>query len=88
MLKIDRSFVHRLTESKRAPSLVASVVQFHMIGLEPLVEGVETMYQRRLLVEQGCRDGKGFPLSRPFPQTRSRRSTAATNQATAESPDG
>jgi EAL domain-containing protein (putative c-di-GMP-specific phosphodiesterase class I) len=68
MLKIDRSFVQELDESKHARNLVASVVQLaRTLSLEPLAEGVETEEQRQFLLEQGCLYGQGFLFSRPLP---------------------
>jgi diguanylate cyclase (GGDEF)-like protein/PAS domain S-box-containing protein len=68
MLKIDRSFIQDLSESRHARDLVASTIQLaHTLGLEPLAEGVETEEQRRFLLEHNCRYGRGFLFSRPVP---------------------
>jgi EAL domain-containing protein (putative c-di-GMP-specific phosphodiesterase class I) len=68
MLKIDRSFIQDLSESRHARDLVASIIQLaRTLGLEPLAEGVETEEQRRFLLEHNCRYGQGFLFSRPVP---------------------
>ena len=68
MLKIDRSFIQKLSENEDARTLVASIIQLaHTLGLEPLAEGVETEAQRRYLLDQNCRFGQGFLFSQAVP---------------------
>ncbi len=67
-LKIDRSFVRDLPHDAEAASIVTAIVQLAKnLGIKPLAEGIETLAQRRFLVEQGCDLGQGFHFSRPVP---------------------
>ena len=68
LLKIDRSFVRDLPHDAEAASIVTAIVQLaRNLGIRPLAEGIETLAQRRFLVEQGCTLGQGFHFSRPVP---------------------
>jgi EAL domain-containing protein (putative c-di-GMP-specific phosphodiesterase class I) len=68
LLKIDRSFVRDLPHDAEAASIVTAIVQLAKnLGIRPLAEGIETLAQRRFLVEQGCTLGQGFHFSRPVP---------------------
>ncbi len=66
VLKIDRSFVQRATQSKAGESIVVAIVGMgHALGLTVLAEGVETKEQARLLASLGCDQAQGFGISRP-----------------------
>lgn len=66
LLKLDRSFLHTLTEDTASRALVSLVLGLaEPLTVEVLVEGVETEAQRDLLVELGCRRAQGFLFSRP-----------------------
>jgi len=61
ILKIDRSFVSRLTESGDGPALARAVVMLgETLGLETIAEGIEQEHQVAELVELGCVAGQGF----------------------------
>ncbi len=67
-LKIDRSFVHDMTDDPDDQILCeAIIVMAHKLGLKVIAEGVETMRQRDLLFAMGCDYGQGFLFSRPLP---------------------
>jgi diguanylate cyclase (GGDEF)-like protein/PAS domain S-box-containing protein len=67
-LKIDRSFVRDVPDSRRASDLVAAIVQLAgNLGLQPLAEGIETEAQVEFLLAQECRLGQGYLFSRPVP---------------------
>lgn len=67
-LKIDRSFVAQITESKRAATIVASTVQLgRELGLTVVAEGVETEEAWHALGRLGCHVVQGFFLARPMP---------------------
>jgi len=67
-LKIDRSFVSDLPHDGDAASIVRTIIQLaHNLGIDPLAEGIETLAQRRFLVEHDCRLGQGFHFSKPVP---------------------
>jgi EAL domain-containing protein (putative c-di-GMP-specific phosphodiesterase class I) len=61
ILKIDRSFVSRLTEAGDGPELARAVVMLgDTLGLETVAEGIEQEDQVAELVELGCVAGQGF----------------------------
>ncbi|MBA5606610.1 EAL domain-containing protein [Duganella sp. FT3S] len=67
VLKIDRSFVHRI--DSHAPDLAlceAIVAMAHKLGMTVVAEGVETARQRELLVAAGCDYGQGYLFAPPM----------------------
>ncbi|MDH4258957.1 MAG: EAL domain-containing protein [Gammaproteobacteria bacterium] len=61
ILKIDRSFVSRLTETGDGPELARAVVMLGAtLGLETIAEGIEHEEQVAELLELGCVAGQGF----------------------------
>jgi len=67
-LKIDRSFVKDLEESKDARAVVEAVVRLaHALELRVVAEGVETEGQRDILVRLGCDELQGFLFAGPMP---------------------
>jgi EAL domain-containing protein (putative c-di-GMP-specific phosphodiesterase class I) len=67
ILKIDRSFVHRLQSGKRegesqdAVALAKAILSLAAaLGLETVAEGIEAESQRRTLLALGCRTGQGY----------------------------
>jgi diguanylate cyclase (GGDEF)-like protein len=67
-LKIDRSFVSALGRSANGGVIVQAIVGLgRALGLNVLVEGVETEEQRVLLRLAGCDEMQGFLFARPAP---------------------
>ena len=67
-IKIDRSFVAEMLDSKRALSIVQAVISLaHGLDLQVVAEGVETEAQLALLSEKGCTQAQGYLLGRPMP---------------------
>jgi diguanylate cyclase (GGDEF)-like protein/PAS domain S-box-containing protein len=65
ILKIDRSFVSRLTELDDGPELARAVVTLgKTLGLETVAEGIEHEDQVAKLLELGCVAGQGFLFAR------------------------
>src|SRR5688572_13643600 len=65
ILKIDRSFVGRLTEQDDGPELARAVVMLgETLGLETVAEGVEHEEQVEKLLELGCVAAQGFLFAR------------------------
>jgi EAL domain-containing protein (putative c-di-GMP-specific phosphodiesterase class I) len=65
-LKIDRSFVGRLTEQEGTHSIVQAIVELgHSLGLKVVAEGVETPDQLRILSRLGCDLMQGYLFARP-----------------------
>ncbi len=61
ILKIDRSFVSRLTNSENGPELARAVITLgETLGLDTVAEGIELEPQVTSLLELGCVAGQGF----------------------------
>jgi diguanylate cyclase (GGDEF)-like protein/PAS domain S-box-containing protein len=66
-LKIDQNFTANLLSSESARLIVrAALTMARQLGLQTLVEGVETGEQLSLLQEMGCDGYQGYFLSRPL----------------------
>lgn len=66
VLKIDRSFVGRMTEGESALQIVRTIIELaRVLNLSVVAEGIETNEQFRLLRQMGCRYGQGYLFSRP-----------------------
>ena len=69
-LKIDRSFVDRLTEDRNDAMVAQTIIGMGRgLGLEVIAEGVETEAQRDFLMAQGCDAFQGYLVARPMPRT-------------------
>ncbi|MGD0729784.1 MAG: EAL domain-containing protein [Terracidiphilus sp.] len=67
VLKIDRSFVGRMTEGEQPLQIVRTIIELaRVLGMDVVAEGIETPEQYRLLRQLGCRFGQGFLFSRPM----------------------
>ncbi len=61
ILKIDRSFVSRLTNSDNGPELASAVITLgETLGLDTVAEGIESEPQVAALLALGCVAGQGF----------------------------
>jgi EAL domain-containing protein (putative c-di-GMP-specific phosphodiesterase class I) len=70
-IKVDRSFVKRLTTSQDDAKIVRSIVDLaHALGIEAVAEGVETEEVWDLLEDLGCDSAQGWYVSRPLPADR------------------
>lgn len=66
-LKIDMRFIDDLESSKRARSILASVVQMaKLLKMEVVAEGVETKFQLDFLNNVGCDYVQGYYFSKPI----------------------
>jgi len=67
-LKIDRSFVHDITEDAEDKAIVAAIINMATsLGVRTIAEGVETAGQLAFLRLQGCNEVQGYYFSRPMP---------------------
>jgi EAL domain-containing protein (putative c-di-GMP-specific phosphodiesterase class I) len=67
-LKIDRSFITGIAESRDAAAIVTSIIAMaHAVDLTVIAEGVETAEQLDLLRSLGCDQAQGYHLGRPVP---------------------
>ncbi len=65
-LKIDRSFVERVTVDARSAAIIAATISLaHALDLEVVAEGIETPEQLTMLRSFGCDRGQGFVFSSP-----------------------
>jgi diguanylate cyclase (GGDEF)-like protein/PAS domain S-box-containing protein len=68
VLKVDRSFVSKVTESKQDAALTQAIVAMaRAIDLEVVAEGVETEEQLEFLRQVGCTFAQGYLFARPAP---------------------
>lgn len=68
-LKIDRSFVDRLTEDRNDAMVAQTIIGMGRgLGLDVIAEGVETEAQRNFLMAQGCDAFQGYLIARPMPR--------------------
>jgi EAL domain-containing protein (putative c-di-GMP-specific phosphodiesterase class I) len=67
-IKIDRSFVSLMCESRESQAIVKAVAELGIaLGMTTTAEGVETEDQFRLVRENGCTDVQGWLFGRPMP---------------------
>jgi diguanylate cyclase (GGDEF)-like protein len=67
-LKVDRSFVEQMTDSKSAEAVVRGAVELgDRLGARVVAEGVETAEQRAALIALGCTSAQGYHFCRPLP---------------------
>jgi EAL domain-containing protein (putative c-di-GMP-specific phosphodiesterase class I) len=67
-LKIDRSFVGKMSEGQENADIVGAIVNLaHNLGLEVIAEGVEMHGQWDGLKGLACQYGQGFLFSKPVP---------------------
>lgn len=66
-VKLDRSFIVKMTNPK-VDKLISYVIEMsHGIGLDVVAEGVETDGERKKLEQKKCDMYQGFLLSKPIP---------------------
>ncbi len=67
-LKIDRSFVERISQNTRDRSLVGAIIGMaDSLEISVVAEGIETDDQLGVLRELNCKEGQGFHFCRPLP---------------------
>lgn len=68
-LKIDRSFVQDIMQSKQKRSIITTIINFaHGLNMKIVAEGVEDSEQLIFLSAMRCTTVQGFLLSRPIPE--------------------
>lgn len=68
VLKIDRSFVARMTEGDQPLQIVRTIVELaRVLGMSVVAEGIETREQDEMLQQLGCRYGQGYLYAKPLP---------------------
>jgi EAL domain-containing protein (putative c-di-GMP-specific phosphodiesterase class I) len=67
VLKIDRSFVTRMTEGDQPMQIVRTIIELaRVLDMDVVAEGIETCEQNQLLRQLGCRFGQGYLFARPL----------------------
>jgi EAL domain-containing protein (putative c-di-GMP-specific phosphodiesterase class I) len=67
-IKIDKSFIHDLSESADCAAIVRAVASLgQSLGVATTAEGVETADQLAKLRLEGCTEVQGYLFSRPVP---------------------
>jgi diguanylate cyclase (GGDEF)-like protein len=66
-LKIDRSFVAKMTSCRESETILQSLVALgRALCIETLAEGIEQTQELAALQDQSCDSGQGFLLARPL----------------------
>ncbi|MBT0664605.1 EAL domain-containing protein [Geobacter pelophilus] len=69
-LKIDQSFVRRMSNTKNDAAVVNTIIAMgHGLGMDLVAEGVESKEQLDYLYEKQCGIIQGFLFSKPLPAT-------------------
>ena len=67
-LKVDRSFVSRMTESEENHEIVRTIIKLAQnLKMKVVAEGIETEEQLAQLKKLGCDHGQGYLFSKPLP---------------------
>lgn len=67
-LKIDASFVQKISETRESRKIVAAIIGLgHSLGLTTVAEGIETREQADMLLWLGCDIGQGWLYGPPVP---------------------
>jgi PAS domain S-box-containing protein len=67
-LKVDRSFVSSMAQTRESRKIVAAVIGLgQSLGLRTVAEGVETQEQANMLFSLGCDLGQGWLYGKPAP---------------------
>lgn len=70
VLKIDKSFVDDMTNSKRAEALLSTTINLAAsLNMSAIAEGVETAQQAEHLIELGCHLHQGYYYAKPMTAT-------------------
>lgn len=65
-LKIDKSFVWQLAENEQAMMIAKLIIDIgHNLGLNLIVEGIETKEQLAFFLQHDCAQAQGFYFSKP-----------------------
>jgi diguanylate cyclase (GGDEF)-like protein/PAS domain S-box-containing protein len=70
-LKIDRSFIERVSDPGGTAALVQAILSLaHNLGLQVVAEGVENRRQMESLISMNCDVMQGYLFARPLPADR------------------
>jgi EAL domain-containing protein (putative c-di-GMP-specific phosphodiesterase class I) len=67
-IKIDRSFIGKITDDAGDAAIVRSLIAMaHNLGLAVIAEGVETEAQAACLLNERCEEAQGYLFAKPLP---------------------
>lgn len=68
-LKIDQSFVRRITSDRRHACIVETIINMTQnLNMEVIAEGVETEQEREFLAQRQCYQYQGYLFNKPLPE--------------------
>lgn len=68
-LKIDRSFVQEAQQNQQSLEIIKTIIALAQgLKLHLIAEGVETNFQRQMLLDLGCESGQGYLWWKPLLQ--------------------
>ena len=68
-LKIDKSFIADLREGDDSSIIVRAIIGLgKSLSLEVTAEGIESVEQLRVLLQEGCGSGQGYLFAKPMPK--------------------
>ena len=68
MLKIDRSFIGRMTDGDQPRQIVRTIIELaRALRMDVVAEGIETREQYRMLRQMGCQFGQGYLFAQALP---------------------
>ncbi|MFP4454119.1 MAG: EAL domain-containing protein [Desulfobacterales bacterium] len=68
-LKIDKSFIHGIYETRRNQAIVGSIIELaHRLGMNVIAEGLEERREVDTVQKMGCEYGQGWFYSEPLPE--------------------
>jgi diguanylate cyclase (GGDEF)-like protein/PAS domain S-box-containing protein len=89
VVKIDKSFIDRITLDAAGAAMVRSVIELgHALGLTSIAEGVEEPDQLALLDHLGCDHIQGYLYAKPMPGSEIPRALAGLQDDAASLPSG
>jgi len=65
-IKIDKSYTSQMTDPHRRLVMASIAGMCRDLGLDAIVEGIETEEQRSLLLELGYKHGQGYLFGKPM----------------------
>lgn len=67
-IKIDKSFIHQLDESKEDREIVRSIINIaKKLNLAVTIEGIENIDHEAFIIEEECEVGQGYLYGKPMP---------------------
>jgi EAL domain-containing protein (putative c-di-GMP-specific phosphodiesterase class I) len=88
MIKIDRSFVSRLGQSRDFAAAVHAILSLaRNLDLQAIAEGIETPEQVALLQALDCHHGQGYHFAKPMPAVDASRFRIVKGRGSEQPPD-